>query len=187
MIKNQIVWAKTLLAAYKYLGTMCNAIDRAVEKLAQNSFYSCGVWREENSITNISKKIISLSNKKVDYINLKVVVEKAVKLLSEKGAKILILKFIQGLDNKTIIQTLNMADRTYYRKLNSAAQEFASKMTAIGYGVEKLDLIYGSDRFIKSIYDTISDVGQCDVLNISTLKETIFLESFINSFSYGLA
>ena len=80
-----------------------------------------------------------------------------------------------------------MANRTYFRKINSAAQEFASKMTAIGYGVEKLDLLYGSDKFIKSIYDNIVDIGQCDVLNICTLKESIFLESFINSFGYGLA
>jgi len=153
MNNKQIIWARTLLNAHRYLGTLCNSIDKLVDITAKTSFYTGGIWSEENSIYNISQKIIKLSDRKVNYINLKVITEKVLEKMPKKLAKILILKFINRVDIPTIINLLNMSERTYYRRTNDAIKEFAKVLCEFGYNSEKLEIKYLDDKFIASVFE----------------------------------
>lgn len=149
---KQIIWAKTLLNAYKYLGTLCNSIDKLVNLTAKTSFYSGGVWNEANSVYNTSQKIIKLSDRKVDYINLKVIIERVISRMTKKQAKILTLRYIKRIDSKTISKILNMSERSYYRKTLDAIDNFATILEQLGYNSEKLEIKYLGDSFINSVY-----------------------------------
>ena len=75
MTTKQKNWGKTILSSYNYLQRLCSSIDKLIEDTAVNSYYSYSFIDSRNSITNISSKIINLSNRKIDYINLKILIE----------------------------------------------------------------------------------------------------------------
>ena len=79
MINNQKLWSKAILSSYNYLERLCNSIDKLVENMAVNSYFSTNLKYGANSVEDLSKKIINLSNRKIDYINLKVLTEQALK------------------------------------------------------------------------------------------------------------
>ena len=118
-------WAKTVLFAYKYLGSVCRSIDKRIKTMAVNSFHIGGIWNEGNSVYRVSEKIMKLSDRKVDYINLKLTIEKSLGEMKKENAKLLILRDIKELSAQTVASLLNMSERTYFRKLNIALKEFA--------------------------------------------------------------
>lgn len=167
MNNKQQIWAKTILVAYKYLNTMCGAIDRLVEVTAKNSFYVGGVWHDESSVLNISEKILKLADRKIDYINLKVLAEKILKAMPEKLAKILILKYIKQIKTSDIIEACDMSIRSYYRRQSKAIESFAEHMKRLGFYSEKIEQTFLNDMFIRSVYEEIlnrynSMLSNCD-------------------------
>ena len=175
-----INWAKTVLFAYKYLGAMCRSIDKRIKKMAVNSFYIGGVWNEENSVYKISERMIKLSDKKVDYINLKLMIEKCLQEMKQENAKLLILRNING-DNphfhmnlsQSVAGLLNISERTYFRKLNFALKEFARIMERHGYSYQKLEICFWNDDFIKSIYNIIVNNQVTSLSGIEFERELI--------------
>lgn len=156
MKSNKIVWAKTMLFAYKYLENMCNSIDKLVKNIAISSFYHGGDWSDNKSCINVSNKIIRLSDKKIDYINLKILIEKALNNIDEFYAKILILRNVKELSVATICNLFNFSERTFFRKINQAENSFIKAVEHLGYNIYKLEIKYLGDDLIKSIYDVFS-------------------------------
>lgn len=175
MKTKQLTWAKTLLFAYKYLGSLCRSIDKTIKNMAVHSFYVGGVWNEENSVYKISEKMISLSNKKIDYINLKVTIEKILKEMNKNNAKLLILRNIKELSIQTVASVLNISERTYYRKSNLALKEFSNLMEKYGYSYQKMEINYWNDKFVQSIYK-ISDNENFDVFDCLTYEKEILTD-----------
>ena len=187
MNNNQTIWAKTLLNAYKYLEALCGAIDKLVENTAKNSFFACGTWSEENSIMNISKKIIRLSDKKVDYINLKVITEKAIGMLDKRNAKVIILKYIKGLDIDTITSVLNMSRRSYFRRINDGLLEFMAILNSFGYGKEKLEINFLKDDFILSLYNSTISLCGAEIPQTERMLSKNAFTRQMRDLSFGLA
>ncbi|MBQ7885027.1 MAG: hypothetical protein IJ318_02915 [Clostridia bacterium] len=155
MTTNQKLWSKTVLSSYNYLKRLCDSIDKLIENTAVNSYYSFSYKNGENSIANISKKIINLSNRKIDYINLKVLTEKALKDMPKEQAKLLVLKFIHKIPIQTICNLSNISKRSAYRKLEQAIMAFMLVLSRYGYSAEKFELDYSGDPFVSSIYKLI--------------------------------
>lgn len=174
MNEEQINWSKTVLMSYRYLGKLCNTIDRLVESTAKNSMFTNSYWQSECSITNVFEKISKLSNKKIDYINLKLTIEKALKKLPEKSAKILILKYVQGINVDEISNLLNIPSRTIYRKLDNAVIQLTEELETLGYSSEFLEVTFFADTFISSVYDTIKNKEQCSKRVTKIYGEDIF-------------
>lgn len=156
MTTNQKVWGKTILSSYNYLEKLCDSLDYLIQKTAVNSYHTYGFKNGENSIMNISNKIINLSNRKIDYINLKVLTDKVLKIMQPKQAKLLILKYINKINADKLCELLNVNVRTVYRRLDSALQEFMEKLSIYGYTIEKLEVNYAQDSFIKSVLKLIA-------------------------------
>lgn len=154
MTTNQKLWGKVILSSYNYLKRLCDSIDCLIENTAVNSYYNFNNLNG-NSIENIAKNIISYSNRKIDYINLKIITEKALKTLPKQYAKILILKFIQKIHIEELCNLLHISKRACYRKLDTAIKLFISSLNCLGYTIEKLELDYSSDPFIKSVLKLI--------------------------------
>lgn len=167
MNEEQINWAKTTILSYKHLGTICGAIDKLVETVATRSFYSSTRLMEYNSIHNVSRKIIELTDKKIDYINLKVLIEKIITKLKPNRAKVLILKYVNGLSIEQMEKVLNISNRSCYRTLNLALEDFAVNMLKFGYTSEKMEILFSNDEFLSSIYKSITTERsyKCDDLD----------------------
>lgn len=173
MDNENVVWAKTLLIAYKYLGTLCRGFDKEINSLANNSMYIGGNWNDRQSVIYISNKILELTQKKMDFINIKVLVEKTLKNINTTYAKLLILKYIKELNANTVCNLLNMSERTFFRKLNNAVNEFSYALVKIGYSHKKLNTLYSDDLFIKSIYNLMKSNVSYWLSNIDIQEDLV--------------
>lgn len=166
MEKNLTIIARTLLISYKYLEQLCNTIDRMVEKQATSSYYNFGSFVQNSDILNVSKNLYKLMNKKIDYINIKVIVDKALKEMPKRKAKYLILRYIQNMSLAEIANLFSISERTLFRRLNAILDDFCEKLENLGYTGEKLELMFMEDYFINSIFTSV----QKDIRYLSGAK-----------------
>lgn len=157
MNNKQKIWAKTVVLAYKYLGAICNAIDKMIEDVAAKSFYYSSCNFGINSVEKISNKIIALSNKKIDYINLKIVIEKSLRKINEDYGKFLILKYINNVENDKLFNLLGLSERGGFRRQETSLKYFYNALSSFGYNEDKLSAIFYRDELIWPIYLKLSD------------------------------
>ena len=151
MTTKQKVWGKAILSSYNYLQRMCDSIDLLVERTALNSYFSVSSHFNDTTIDAVSRKIINLSNRKIGYINLKLIIDKALRSIPKIQAKIIILKYIHKYSIEKTSELLGISVRAGYRRLESALSAFMATLTCMGYTSEKLEIEYSSDPFISSL------------------------------------
>lgn len=121
---NIKIWCKSFLSIYHIIPNIVNSIDRLVLLKGVNSaFYS---QSQSNSTLKQLDGVISLSQKKISLINLKVLTDEILLEMDTKNSKLLILRFIDNINCKKAIELSNMPRRTYFRALNRALKEFES-------------------------------------------------------------
>ena len=152
MNNENVIWAKSVILSYRYFEKICNAIDKSIEHMACNSFFNSTLWAPINSIHNVSKRIIDMSQTKLEYINLKVLTNKILENMDNKLSKVLILKYIHNLKATEVADLLKINIRTFFRKLNKALSQFGSMMNKYGYNKEKMEIKFFNDDLIGSIY-----------------------------------
>lgn len=167
---NKKQWSKTVLTSYNYLQRLCDTIDKIVERTALNSHYICGSWDSNCSVEAVSKKIIKLINKKIEYINLKVAIDKSLEKMNVKHAKLLVLRYIHYFSQEKVCEILNISLRTFYTLLDKAINSFSNIMSSIGYSAPKLEVTFAMDGFINSIYEQIQKYKYVEASRTETLS-----------------
>ena len=136
---NSNVWAKTTLSSYPYLVKLATSIDRMVERKALNSFHVTTSNFSSNNIYDLANKLIELSQRKIVLINLKILVESALKKCSLQDAKLLVAKYISRKKSNEICEKLDIPVRTYFRKVNQAECRFEKELSKMGFTPMKLE------------------------------------------------
>ena len=131
-------WGKTILTIYKYLERIAGAIDKLVERQALNSYYYFKENTQNNGVLNVAEKIIELSERKVRLINIKVLTEESLKKCEKKLAELLIYRYIDGDRSEDIAKRLALSERTYFRRLNQAEDQFLHNFIVKGFTENKL-------------------------------------------------
>ena len=166
-MENNNQWAKACLVAYKFLPRFCKILDKRIQEIGYGSNCISSSMIGHLDIETIAEKIIALSAKKVDYINLKLITERALGKMNKKLSKILILKYIYHMKSVDICNLLKMNIRTYFRKVNDAVEEFASKLVQQGYKRTAFMDLIKDDKFISNVYCLVK---QNDDFSIETFK-----------------
>ncbi|MBP3431670.1 MAG: hypothetical protein J6K39_02320 [Clostridia bacterium] len=155
-MKNNYVWAKTLLMVYRYLERIAGAIDKIVMQSALNCSNISGQNYFYNNVMSISQKIIDLSERKVTLINLKILIEECLKEIPQKDAIILIEKFFDGVKTKNLVERHHISMRTVFRKIEAAVNAFSSKLMSKGYSDLKIDKMLENEGWIRNVYVRLS-------------------------------
>ena len=146
-------WSKTVLGVYRYLPRVSNAFDRLVKTRAYNSGFvsSTSTFNDVFSVTNA---ILDLTERKITLINLKLITEKALKMIDKNHAKLLIFKYIDGKKSTEIADKFGYCIRTYFRKLNLALNSFSKALTRLGYTSDKLFKMLKTEKWILEVYNS---------------------------------
>ena len=144
---EQKSWAKTLLTIYNCLENITSAIDNLV--------LSQGINSGRNNLTTMesAQKIINLIQRKKMLINLKVLTEKIVASVDQLSARILILKYFDRVKPEVIYNILNISRRTYFRKLNTALENFGNKLKSEGYSSNVLKERLKNESWIIEMFE----------------------------------
>lgn len=159
------IWGKTLLTVYRYLERIADAIDNIIEKQGLQHTSMLGSDALTHNTLALANKIIDLSERKVKLINIKLLVEKALSTINEKGAKILIMKYFDNASCEDILSALSLSRRTYFRRINEMEAAFEAGCSMFGFPMERLDSYLAGEDWIlnvKSSFEKNNEV--CDKL-----------------------
>ena len=118
--------SKAFLGIYRYLNALTKSIDRVVKVKSVNSssFYD---YYKSNTMDQ-TNEIMTLINKKITLINIKVIVDKILQQLNCEQARVLTLKYIDNMPSAQISELLQVNSRTYFRRANTAIKEFEKRL-----------------------------------------------------------
>lgn len=154
-MKNEmaLVWTRTMLTVYRYLERICGAIDKMVMKRALNCADITGNNYFQNNVYSVTQRLIDLSDRKVTLINLKVLIEDTLKGISEKDAKILIAKYVDGRKTKELAELFGVSLRTFFRMLKNAEISFCSRLKVEGWTDLKIGYMLKNESWINNVHN----------------------------------
>lgn len=152
---TNFISAKLLLTIYKKLPTAVLHIDNAVDKAVKQSFY----YQAGQSTLVTCNNIIKLNSEKADYINIKVLVDKATALMLYEDKELLFLRFVKGQTFRAISDKLNRSLRQTFRAFDSAVESFAAQLVSLGLDNEKILEKFGYLPLIANEIQRFRDEG----------------------------
>lgn len=156
------IWARTLLTSYRFLERITGAIDKIIEKKALASSWATTASSMANSTLELADKIIELSERKVKLINLKLLVEGALKKINKKDAQILIARYFDKSAPEEIMQQLSLSRRSLFRHIQDGESAFESACATLGYPASKLEKYLASEDWIKQIMLNLRKKGDAE-------------------------
>ena len=129
--------SEALIKTYRLLNKKCLAID----KFIKNHAYYFGPCTDEYGSLDVCNNIIELMTRKNQLINLKIIIDKAIAELSEKDKKILLIKIHYNLQMNEICGVLDLKERTAFRRIERAFENFADALNNSKYYSKLLKII----------------------------------------------
>ena len=175
------IWARTMLTVQRHLGKVTKALDEVIMKKAISSAFVTTKNLMEQSSENVSNFIINVSQSKVNLINLNTICVNALKAIDKTSAKILILKHIDNRPSGEIAKTLGFSDRTYFRRLNSAYENFENYLKKSGFSGEYFMEKFSKEGWIMEVYYSSKEFFETNNKACECMLEVNFLNGVIKS------
>lgn len=147
---NIKTWCKSFLSIYHIIPTLIASIDKLVYLKSVNSsnFYT------HNKIDTLSQvdTIASLTQRKVNLINLKVLTDETLLEMDANKRKIIVVRYIDNVECKKAIELSGYPRRSYFRALRKALEEFEKifKMKVVRNKIVYNSLV--SEKFLDDIF-----------------------------------
>lgn len=151
---NIKIWCKSFLSIYHIIPNIVRSIDKLVYLKSVNS--SCFRLDNKNETVDQIENIVSLTQRKVNLINLKLLTDEVLLEMNTKKAKILKLRFIDNIKCKKAIELSGLSRRTYFRTLNNAFTEFESLFFIKILKSEKLYKAFSTETFFEDIFNKVN-------------------------------
>ncbi len=147
--------SETLVKAYRMLKKKCKTIDGFIENHA--TYF--GPVTAEYGALDVYANIIDLMTKKNQLINVKIILDNAVKTLDEKDKKILFIKMNYHLQMSEICAVLEIKERTAFRRIERAFENLTVALNKSKHA-NKLEKILTEDEWFAGIKEDVKERRQ---------------------------
>lgn len=138
---------KTLISAYKYIERTCEAVD----KFIFNHAISYGPDPAIHSTFDVLNNIVELMDRKIKLINLKLIIDEAIKSLPAIDKQVLILKMRFRASIKNIRDILKLpSERTTFRRIDNALENFVTQLNK-NNKCDEVELMLKNEGWIANI------------------------------------
>lgn len=144
--------SEALIKVYRFLSKKCNAID----KFIQNHALYFGPCTAEYGSLDVCNNIIELITRKNQLINVKIILDNAIKNLDDKDKKVLFIKMHYNISMDEFCGILELKERTAFRRIERAFENLTEKLNKSKY-CEKLTRIIRGEDWIESIKEEIKE------------------------------
>ena len=144
--------SETLIKIYRMLNKKCIAIDKFIE----NHAYYFGPCTADYGSLDVCNNIIDLMTRKNQLINLKLILDMAIKTLNEKDKKILFIKINYNLPINDICGILELKQRTAFRRIERAFENLTEALNNSKYYNKLVSIMNGED-WIQDIKHTVKE------------------------------
>lgn len=144
--------SEAIVKVYRMLKKKCDAIDNFINN---HSMYYGPDTGEFGSL-EVLNNIVDLMARKNQLINLKVIVDTAIKHLNENVQKVLFLKMNYNISMSELCGILEMKERTAFRWVERAFSDLTSAINHSPYR-DKLKRIMEEESWIDQIRNSVKD------------------------------
>ena len=158
---------ETIVKIYRLLRKKCEAIDKFINN---HAFYFGPTTAEYGSL-DVCNNIIELMTRKNQLINLKIIVDNAIKKLPEKDKKILFIKMNYNISMNEVCGVLELKQRTAFRRIEHAFLNLADALNNSKY-CDKLIKIMKNEEWIADIKEEVKErrmAFKCKEAEVSSL------------------
>lgn len=143
---------ETIVKIYRVLTKKCDAIDSFIK----NHAIYFGPTTAEYGSLDVCNNIIELITRKNQLINLKIIVDNAIKSLNEKDKKILFIKMNYNISMNEVCGILELKQRTAFRRIEHAFLNLAEALNKSKYS-NKLISIMKNEEWIADIKEDVKE------------------------------
>ena len=156
-----IVWSKTLLSSYRCFEPLCNALDKNVMEYSLKTGVS-------NNTYMLATTIIKIIGRKKFIINEKIFIDGILYRLPSDAARLLTVRYIDGVKTELCSKTLGISQRTFFRHLTKSLDLFAQEISRQGYTSSMLKKVFENESWVLDIFETYKSKNEdCDYLNLA--------------------
>ena len=148
------IWCKSFLSIYTLIPSIIKGIDNLILLKGVNSCETS--YTTANSTINQVETILNLSQKKVNIINLRVLIDEALLEMNESNSKLLILRYIDNISIDKVAQALKISKRTFFRKLNLAINELEKILKNKVFNNKTIYINFSKEKFFDDIFNRIN-------------------------------
>ena len=170
------ILVKSMLHVYKHLEALTLSLEKMAKNKGVGSYYSY-----DDTLKEINN-ILTLTERKIFLINLKVLIDEIILSLDKELGKLLVLKYVDELDNDAISVQCNLTERTFFRQLNRAYDGFCKKLQVVNKERPNFYNQILNDSWLNAIIKFLTkDVRQSYYLKNSTLPVGRLFMECLNS------
>ena len=148
------IYVRTLFEVSRTLPNIIKILDQIIENRASNASFGTAGFAS-NTYAEIDK-VIALGERKDKLLNLHVITETMLKMLSERERKFIMMKFIKKRNIDAIALELGINKRNVYRLSNNVIKKLCIKLLERNWTAQFIDFQIGSnERWIREIFTKI--------------------------------
>lgn len=121
--QEQKFWIKTLLTTHSKIPEIIKAVDKIIELQATSVSFMSDIYNREKSTLNQVEKVIDLSERKNNLLNIYIMSKKLTKNLSFSDADFIEKKFVYNWTSEDLAKEFNISVRTVFRKIDKLISE----------------------------------------------------------------
>ena len=176
-------WGKAVLSIYHNLESVCNTLDELVLK---KGIKSRNVGFDTEGTLKLMDGMLDLTERKIKFINLKLIVEKAIKAMDDKDSKYLVFRYFDRYSFGTIAHLVGASLRTAQRRVTAATVKFNQTLIGLGFNRNYLQSRYGNEPFIQGVFERFnSDKRNKGAKTTSKItSDELFINNSIQTCNY---
>ena len=138
--------SEAIIKVYRLLNKKCDAID----KFIHNHALYFGPCTDDYGAVDVCNNIIELMERKNQLINLKIIVDDAIKRLNIQDKKVLYIKMNYKISMAELCGVLSLKERTAFRRIERAYENLAEALNKSKY-ISKLDRLLREEDWLNSV------------------------------------
>lgn len=146
-MEDKFLVAKTLLACYRHLDDLYDALTESAESCVRSGFYA--IFPKEQM--SIYERIMRYEERKTGLYNMKYLVEECFRRESSPSLSLLKEKYIRNLSMNDIMEKYGVSMRTCYRHLKKGLISFTHGLEKFGYDKTRLLFLFGNEPLFQTM------------------------------------
>lgn len=111
-------WIKTLFSSYSIIPEIIKTVDKIIELQASSVSFVNDIYNTEKSAYSQLEKVIDLSERKNNLINIYLMVKELYKMLDDQSVELVEKKFLYNYSTEDLARETGLSARTIYRKFD---------------------------------------------------------------------
>jgi len=166
-------WIKTLFASFSTLPEIIKTVDKIIELQASSVSFVNDIYNAEKSAFDQVEKVINLSERKNNLVNIYLMVKELYKSLNDENIEIIEKKYLYGCSIDDIAKEMGLSSRTIYRRIDKIVDEVyqfcKNRRWSLMFIESQLkEEGWIKDRYLKIVTEYCKNNNYCENYSISS-------------------